>query len=789
MLRNYLLVAIRNINRQRGYAVINVIGLATGIACCLLIGLFVRHELAYDRHHEHGDRIVRVTTAFSDIAFTVTASVVAPALKRDAPEVEEATRIYDSGIFGPSVVRYEDRMFEEERLFYADSTVFRVFTLPLRLGDPARALNRPSTVVLTHETAQKYFGDADPRGLTLQVNQSEYEVTGVLEPLPTTSHLQFDILASFSSLGPWAHHEVWTGGANFLTYLLLRDRDARQTLPSTIDRLLAQAEAADIVPAGFGLPLEPLHEIHLDVGGRRAYVYLFSAIGLLILLIACVNYMNLATARAAERAREVGIRKVNGARRQELVAQFYGESGVMALLSLALAAGIVYVLAPAFERISGQSLGFSLGDPFVIGFLVVTALLATLVAGSYPALRLSSFEPVRALRGRLRGDRGAAALRRGLVTFQFAVSIFLLVGTAVILSQLRYLHTTDLGFRGEQVVALPIGDAATMQSLPSVKQRIMDQPGVLATAAIDRLPGMPPGGYSLLAEGWEVPDGMDYFPMHAIPTEAGVVETLGLDLVAGSDFRVSADYLPQAGDYQYLINEAVLRATGWTPEEAVGMRMSVSGDNRWGTVVGVIRDYHYLPLREAVGPLALFAQPNHANNLLVRIMPADVPATLGHLEAIWREHVPHRPFTYTFLDDSFATHYADERRLGGLVGSAALVAMLIAGLGLFALAAYAAERRRKEIGVRKVLGAPVHRIIFMLSREFALLIALAFILSGPAAYAFMGRWLDGFAYRIEIGPGIFILVAGFTLTIAFLTVSYQAIRAATADPAPVLQSE
>jgi putative ABC transport system permease protein len=789
MLIHYLLVTFRNLNRHRGYAAINVFGLAVGITCCLLIALFVRNEVAFDRHHEHADRIVRVTTQYSDVAFPATANVVAPIARREIPEVEEAVRLFDSGIFGSSVVQYGEQMFEEDRFFYADSTVFEVFTLPLASGDPRTALTRPRTVVLTESAARKYFGDEDPVGRMLLKNQVEFEVTGVLAPLPPTSHIEFDFLASFSSLTTSARDEIWTS-ANFLTYLLVRDPDAIATLPAKLEQVIDRARAggAPIEP-GFALPIEPLQTIHLDVAGRRTYVYLFSAIAVLILLIACVNYMNLATARATSRAREVGVRKASGALRAQLIGQFYGESALLAGLGVALAALLATVLMPVFQAISGHELTFNVLDPLVIGTLLVIGLLVTLVAGSYPALLLSGFEPSRVLKGTTRTARGATTFRRCLVAFQFAVSVFLLVGTAVIFSQLRYIQSTDLGFRGEQVVALPSGDRHTLEVLPSVKQRVLEQPGVVSAAAIDRLPGMSPGGYGLIAEGFELPAGMDYYPLHAVLTEPGVVETLGLELLAGADFCITESYQPEPGDYQYLINEAVLRATGWTPVDAIGRRMTVSGDGRWGTVVGVFRDYHFLPLREAVGPLALFVEPSGANNLLVRIAPGDMPATLERLDAVWKEHVPHRPFTYTVLDDAFAAHYASERQLGSLVGAFALLAVLIACMGLLGLAAYAAERRRREIGVRKVLGARTADVVVLLSKEFAVLVALGFAVASPLAYIATNRWLDGFAYRVDLGLDVFMVAGAVVLVLAVLTVSGQALRAATTDPAQAIRSE
>jgi putative ABC transport system permease protein len=787
MLKSYLLVALRLLRRQPGYAILNVAGLGIGVACCLLIALFVRNELAFDRHHEHGERIVRLGSVFPQGTLPVTASAAGPVAVREVPAVEASVRLFNVGQFQSVVVAHDERTFEESRFFYADSTVFDVFTLPMTDGDPATALTRPRTVVLSEQAARRYFPDADARGKTILVDGRDFEVTGVLAPIPASSHLQFDFLASFTTLRA-AGQEVWHT-ANFYTYLLLREGTSTAAAAGQIERVVDQGRQAGVIHEGFGLALQPLRTIHLDLGGRRTYVFLFSAIAALILLIACVNYMNLSTARATGRAKEVGVRKVTGAGRRQIVGQFYGESAVLVALSLVLAFGLAVLFAPLFGMISGQPVAVGIGDPFVLGGLALIGVIVTLVAGSYPALLLSSFQPAHALKGTIRSGRGAITVRRGLVTFQFAVSVFLLVGTGVVYGQLRFIEKSDPGFHAGQVVALPIGDPTTRAQLPTVKQRLEGLAGVEHMAVIDRLPGSQSGGYRLEAEGFQVPDGMDYFPVTGVPTEAGVAAALGIEMLAGSDLRMAAGMTPSPGEYGYLVNEALIRATGWTPEEAIGKRMTVSGEYRAGAVVGVFRDYHFMPMREAVGPLALFVDPGQATHLLVRLSPASIPATLAGIESIWGDLVPHRPFSYVFLDEAFAAHYQSERQLGRLFAGFSLLAVVIACLGLFGLATYAIERRRKEIGVRKVLGAGVHHVVTLLSREFALLVVIGFVLAVPIAYWTMSRWLEGFAYRIELGPQVFLLAGGLALVLALMTVSFHAVRAAMSDPVRSLRYE
>jgi putative ABC transport system permease protein len=785
MLKHYLTVALRSLRQHRAFVLLNVLGLAVGIACALVIGLFVRGELAYDRFHANADRVARVTLETPEGNVVVTPTVVGPMLAREFPEVEATARLYDLGGFRPLVVRRGETVHQEADFFYADSTVFRVFSFPLAVGDPATALTRPNVVVLSESAARRYFPDGDAFGRTLTVNDEPYEVTGVMRDLPAESHVQFDFLASFVSTH-WAEEEMWDS-ANFLTYVLFRDAASMAAFAPKLDARVNQAqEAGDFAPM-LDLVLEPLRTIHLDIEGRWRYVVLFAAIAALILLVACVNYMNLATARATARAKEVGVRKVTGAFRGQLIAQFYGEAALLTLVSLGLGVVLAVALLPALRAATGAPLPLDFGDPLVPLGLLVVGVAVTVVSGSYPALLLSSFRPVQVLKGQARSGRGAARFRKTLVVFQFAVTVFLLVGAAVVYRQLRYVQTKDLGFHGEQVVALPIGDRQTREMLPALERTLLDLPGVMHVTPINSVPGEQRAGYALSSDGIEVPEG-DFFLIGGVSTGRDVVATLGLELVAGTAFDVPDSYAPDSGRYVYLVNEALLRATGWSAEEAVGRRMTVSGDSRWGTLVGVFRDYHFLPLHEEIQPLALFIDDD-VNELLVRLAPGDVGDALLAVEATWRRMVPHRPFEYRFLDEAFAAAYARERQLGRLVGGFAGLAVFIACLGLFGLAAYAAERRTKEIGVRKVLGASARDIVLLLSREFVLLVVLGALVAAPFAYWAAARWLEGFAYRASLGPDVFVVAGAVALLIALLTVSAQALRAASADPVKALRYE
>jgi len=789
MLKSYLTIALRNLRRHPGYTFINVTGLTIGIACCLLILLFVRDEITFDRFHEKADRIIRVTLQLPERELEVTPTIVAPLFKRTIPEVDEAVRVYDIGRFRKTTVRHGGEAWLESGFMYADSTLFDVFTFPFLAGTPERALNRPNTLVLTESTARKYFDDPYAAlGQVLQVGAQDFEVTGVVEDVPSNSHLQFNLLGSFVSTR-WSQQEIWMS-ANFYTYLLMPDAGALPALRAKVDALVAEARVEWGLSEDFNLGLQRLTDLYLVHMGRERYVWLFTALALLILLIACINYMNLATARSARRAREVGMRKVLGAHRGQIIRQFFGESALLAGLSLLLGLAVAALLLPAFNEVSGKDLSLGvLGEPQMMLWLGALLFLITLGAGLYPSLLLSGFRPVVVLKGVWRSSPKNSAFRKVLVVFQFSTTMFLLIATTVVYNQLRYLQTTDVGFNREQVVVLPLADAASFQALPAFKAAVLQHPNVLHASAMNAIPGAQHGGYSLFKEG-DIREGEEQPRIAASPVDAGIVETLQLDLLAGRGFSRPADELagPDSARYQYVVNESLVRLAGWTVETAIGQRMSVSGGWRMGEVVGVIRDYNFLTLREEMHPLALFVEPEW-NVLLLKITPQDVPGTLGFIRKNWEAVTGGSPFTYTFLDDEYASFYRAEQRLGKIFGGASLLAVLIACLGLFGLASYTAEQRTKEIGIRKVMGASVSGLVGMLNREFTLLVLVAFIIASPVAWGVMGRWLEGFAFRTTLSWWIFAAAGLSALLIAWLTVSYQSYRAATTDPVKALRYE
>ena len=788
MLKNYLKIALRNLRRYKGYTAINVSGLAVGTACCLLILLFVRDELSYDRHHDNADRIVRVLVGEAQ---TFTPTIIGPLFTREFPEVETAARLYPLGMFRPVVIRYGERAFEESRFFYADSTVFDVFTLPFVAGTPHNALNRPETLVLTATTARKYFGRENPVGKVVQVGSGvDYEVTGVIEDLPSTSHVQFDVLGSFASTH-WAGQEIWNS-ANFYTFLLLQDEQALASLQAKVTARIDEARRnpSGGVSADYFLTLQPLTDIHLYFEGRITYVYLFAALAVLILLVACANYMNLATARSARRAREVGVRKMAGAHRRQLAFQFFGESAVLVFGALVLAVLLAEVLLPIFNGISGKALAFRyLDDPVLVPALLGVGVAVSLVAGGYPALLLSSFRPAQVLKGALTAGVGGASFRKILVIFQLAVTVFLIAGTMIVYRQLDYMRTKNLGFDKEQVVVLSIGDRVLRETHTTLKNEILQHPNVRHASAIHSIPGYQRSGYGMRAEGINMEEG-EAILVGGIPSDADVVETLGLDLLTGAGFPKSEGYTPEPGNYVYLVNETLLGEAGWTADNAIGRRINLLG-NREGEVVGVFKDYHFLSLHQDIHPLAFFIEPRQFAYLMVKITPNDVPGTLAAMEATWQRLAPHRPFVYRFLDQEFDALYRTDRQTGQILSAFAGLAVLIACLGLFGLASFAAEQRTKEIGVRKVLGASASQIVVLLTKDLARLVVVAFVVAAPLAFLVMNRWLESFAYRVDMLQSwwIFLLAGVATLVVAFLTVSYQSIRAALANPALSLRYE
>lgn len=789
MFSNYLKIAVRNLLRYKGYTSINLIGLAAGIACFVLIGLFVQDELSYDRHNEHADSIVRVLFGEKQV-FTPTA--VAPEFSRRFPEIVAATRLYPIGVFNSVTVRKGDKLFEELGFIAADSTLFDVFTFDLVAGQSQNALVRPQTIVISKSAALKYFGRIDPIGETLNVGGStDYEVTAVFEDLPSTSHVQFNFVASFVSYPRWSEREIWNS-SNFLTYLRLQHADAMPVLQKKIDDIVAEMAANDpnLPRDRFFFTLQRLVDIRLKFEGRERYVIMFSAIGLLILLVACANYVNLATARASRRAREVGIRKVSGAHRGHLMRQFFGESLIMVLLASLCAVALVFASIEPLNAISGKAISMSLWNLKFWGFIVGLGLIIGGLAGAYPAVMLSSFQPATVLKSASGRGTGNSAFRNVLVVFQFAVTVFLLAGTFVVRSQLSLMQEQDLGFEKEHVVVLSMNDSSMRTNYQSIKSSFSALPFVNGVSAIQSIPGYQHSGYGMKTEDSDLMDDspVDAQVVNGITVDQDVADVLGLHLIAGTTFPNDPSYVPVDGQYRYLVNEEFVRSQHWDPNEAVGKRINLMS-NRIGEIVGVYENYHYQSLHHEIGPQALFIDPSQFSFLMIKMLPDDLTAHMAELETLWKRVAPQKPFAFKFLDDEFDALYKADVQIAEVISIFSILAIFIACLGLIGLASFTAERKTKEIGVRIVMGASVRQIYFLMTKELVLLVGIAFLFASPIAWYFLSAWLENFSFRIELSAWIFVAAGVTSLLIAVLAVSYQSIRAAYLDPVESLRYE
>lgn len=790
MLKSYLTIALRNLRRHKGYSFINIAGLAIGMAACVLILLFVRHEFSYDRYHERADDIYRVymdrTSGEEVIHWARTPAPLAPALADAFPEIRAAVRIRKNP--RTDLVRYGDKEFYEDRFYFADSNVFDVFSFSLKQGNPETALRDPHAVVITEEVARKYFGDEDPVGKVLTFeNTVDFTVTGILDDVPSASHFVFDFLASFESLketlgaqrvANWAwvdHH----------TYVLLEPGSDAAVLESKLPGFLGSA-----VPERFAsrtvLRLQPLTRIHLHSKLKdeitaisdATYSYILSTVALFILLIACINFMNLSTARSARRAREVGMRKVLGAHRGQLMRQFLGESMVFFLVSFLLSGALVYLLLPLFSDLAGKELSLSQDIGFTLAVFVGIALFVGLVAGSYPAFYLSAAEPVKVLKESLGAGRRGGLFRKVLVVFQFAVSIVLIIGTVVISNQLDFFRNTTLGFDAEQVIVIPLRDRAAMRDqMSSMKEALKQNPQVVAVSAASSTPGTESHmTFPFRAEGMD--EGIQ-LPTFLIDVD--FAETYDLQIIQGRDLT---ERLASDSTHALLINEQATRHFGF--EDAVGK--PIEGFGEPATIVGVVKDFQFQSLHRPVEPLVL-APFAFYRFLAIKIRPDRVPETLASIEAVWNQFAPERPFEYSFLDETIDEQYKAEAGLGRIFGYFSGLAVLIACLGLFGLASFTAERRTKEIGLRKVLGASTEKIVFLVSTDFIKLVVMAFVVAAPVAYLIMSWWLESFAHRVDVSLVTFVVAGVGAFIIAALTVSYQSIKAALTNPVETLRYE
>lgn len=793
MLKNYFKIAFRNISKHKGYSFINISGLAIGIACCLLILIYVRHELSYDQFHKKADRIVRISMESGGDNIAVTPSMVAPTLNQISPEIERWVRLYEPTRYSPAIISTGENKFQEDSFLYADSSFFRIFSFDFIAGNPETVLKNPRSLVLPKSTALKLFGSVDVLGETVNARifntNYDFEVTGVINDVPANSHFTFNYLGSLHTMSSWSQlDDSQIRAANFFTYLLLNNSSSTESLRQTANAFIRDNQIQDRVDQ---LIFTPITELYLNSNfdfeiapmGSMQNVIGFIFLALMVLLIATINYVNLSTARSSRRGAEVGIRKALGAVKSQLVKQFYGESILITLISVVLALILVEFFKEPFFELMGKDISFNLfTDPSAWMLLAGVTIITAALAGSYPAFLLSSYQPVRVLKGLLGSTGSDGTLRKALVISQFAISTFLILCTVIIYQQTNFILTADLGFDDEEVIVLPARDSELAQKQDLLKSEVLRQPGVKGATYMSNIPGKVFGGYGSVHNTTMEPIGTA-----AGAADADLVRTLDIEVIAGTSFPDNPSYTREQG-YVYLINEQLAQAHGWSPQEAISKPFNVLG-GREGEVVGVMADFNYQSLRENVEPLALFIHEQMYNYLLVKVEPGNIQGTIASLENIWQDVAPHRPFEFEFLDQQLNALYQSELQTRNLLLAFSGLAIFIACLGLVGLSSFLIERRAKEIGIRKVLGASVSKIVALLSTDFLKLVAIGFVMGTPIAWYVMDQWLTNFAYRIDMNVAVFITVGLIAMIIAILTVSWQSIKAAVANPVDSLRSE
>jgi putative ABC transport system permease protein len=794
MIKNYLLVAFRSLSKNKAFSFINIVGLAIGMTACFLIYINVKFELSYDSFNEKSDQIYRVST---DVKFPNSTAFLpgsfiqmGPSLQQDYPEVKANTRISGSRF----LVQYGNSKFQEDNVIYADPSLFTVFTLPVVKGDVKKGFGAPFTVVMTETMAKKYFGNSNPVGKSLLLDDKHPAlVTAVIKDVPSNSHFKFDMAVSFATL-EGVRSDALKNWASFgcLTYIVLPKgydyNKLQRQLPAFANKHYTQADKKENL--GYDFSIEPLKDVYMDAKRRTPEtgdlhnVWIFSIIAVFILLIACINFINLTTARATERAKEVGVRKVIGAARGQLIIQFLSESVVICLAAFLLSILFSYSLLPLFNQLSGKVTNTSIfSHGYLLQFFILSCAIG-IIAGLYPALVLSGFKPVITLKGRFSKSSKGILMRKGLVVAQFTISIVLIIGTIVVYNQLNYMRSQPLGFQKDQMLAINFYSDSTVQHRAElIKNELKKIPNVVSATASRSLPGFSNGNSD-----------------SKIENKAGIMQQIVIDA-----YYVDYDFIPQfemklaAGrifsksfgtdtTHSMIINETAAKNLGYrTPAEALGRDYLQWG--RKGKIIGVLKDFHFQSLQETIRPLSMIIDPDFNRMFTLKIESKDIPATISAIQSKWNSLVPERPFNYTFVDDAFNKQYAAQVNFGNLFLYFAVLAICISCMGLFGLAAYSTIQRTREIGIRKVFGASVISIVNMLSVEFLQLVIISSLIAFPLAWFTMNKWLQDFAYRIAIDWWIFASAGVIALVIAFATVSFQAVKAALANPVESLRSE
>lgn len=826
MFRNYLILAARNLRKNKFFSAVNIFGLSVGLACCMMVTLFIYEETHYDEHHANAADLYKVGTTFIKLqeqgdererATYNTPSPLAAALQQEFAEIEKTARIqmvfeHDKTLLQSVDNGMVQKALNEPEGFFADSSFFELFNYNFLEGNPAKALVEPQTVVISDEIARKLFGNQPAAGRILRISNGWFEtgeldfrITGVFRQPDVPSHLKGRFFMSLytGGLGSFLKENTSLATNNmFGTYLRLRPGTDGKALEAKLPAFVEKYMSKELAERGFGKKqfLTSVPDVHLsgigtvgtgkEISGSRTYLYILGSIALFTLLIACVNFMNLSTARSARRAGEVGVRKAVGAGKPHLVRQFLGESILISMISFVLALVIAWVTLPFFNKLAEQHLHFSvLKHPGLFGSFFGMALLTGVVAGIYPAFYLSSFKPVEVLKGKFSNSLSAAFLRKGLVVFQFVISAGLILASLVISEQMKFLQSTDLGFQKDQQIVLPLSSKAASEAYTSLKAELAGDSRISGVGASQFYPGIMNASDS----GFRLPG---QSPEESVVTrrnrvDADFLQTLDFKPVAG---RLFSSEFPTDTAFKLVVNETAIRKLGFpTPQEAIGQRIMFNWRQQdyFFEIIGVLKDFHFENLHQPIGAFAFeLSREPYYNYLIAHAHSgADLPGLMRSIEKIWQRLVPGEPFEYTFLDEDFQKNYKTDRQMAGLIGSFTGIAILISCLGLFGLAAFAAERRTKEIGIRKVLGASVAGITGLLAKDFLKLVAIAILIASPLAWWGLNKWLQDFEYGIRIQWWMFAVAGILALAVAFLTVAGQAMKAALTNPVKSLRSE
>jgi putative ABC transport system permease protein len=805
MLRSYIKIALRNLWSKKSYSFINIFGLAVGMTTCVLIMLYVLDEMSYDKHHQDGHRIFRISAEVKNEKWVATPAPMAEGLKKDFAEVEQSTRLLRFPGAEKMLVKDEQqqKQFFENNGYYVDSTFFQIFSYDFKFGDIRTALNEPNTIVISEQVAAKFFGEENPVDKVLKIGLSfgefNYTIKGVFRN-NHKSHIPANLLLSMNNgdIGGWVKMQTgWATNSIFHCYVKLREGTDSKVFESKLNAFLERNGGEEFKAAGFTktLFIQPLEDIYLHSdysyevapNGNVKYLYIFTSIAVFLLLIACINFMNLSTARSEKRAKEVGMRKVTGATRSALINQFLIESLLMSAFALLFAVVLIELSIPVFNQLTNKQLVL-IQFPNVYSCMIALTVATGLLSGVYPAFYLSSFKPIAVLKGKFVNTISAVTIRKGLVVFQFTISIVLILGAILIDQQMKYLSNQSLGFEKNQKIILPIQTNEANANAKIFENELMNNAHVTEVVRGGSYPGVESVTSMLFyGEGKAVNDNVD---IQTTYVEPGYIQTLGIKLLQGREFtkEITSDIA------SVVLNETAVKKLGYTPENAVGKKMYYEFQNATQTmnIIGVVKDYHFQSLRNQIKPLALTVAPlfsGPSSYLIIDVKSNDYSAVISAFQKSWSKINPNSPFAYSFLDQDFQKNYEKEELTAQLIQYFTLIAIVIACMGLFGLAAFTAEQRVKEIGVRKVLGARVSQIVMLLSKDFLKLVVIAIVLSSPIAYYAMDKWLQGFAYRIEIRWWVFVLAGVAAVLIALFTVSYQAIKTAVANPVDSLRSE